>query len=138
MCHGGLTDGTTSVVHNPVRSCLETYWKRRELGKTTGGYLEFSALQVLSERRCTLSPSGSFWGHSCVQLQHKTKFPGCSSPSWIMLDEGQLWGSWDMVLPQPRGSECPTHTGNSCWTEITVTEAGGGFQLAKSLKAKGQ
>lgn len=80
MCHEGLTDGTTSVVHNPVRSCLDSYWKRRELGKTIGGYLEFSALQVLSERRCTLSPSASFLGHSCGQLQHNNKIPWLQQP----------------------------------------------------------
>ncbi|KAJ7417848.1 Protein SOGA1 [Pitangus sulphuratus] len=70
-------------------NCL-SYWKRRELGKMPlGGYSEFSALEVLFER-CTLSPSGSFLGPSCGQLQHDHKILWLQQPNWTMLDEGQL------------------------------------------------
>lgn len=56
-------------------------WRVTGRGESWGKEKEaISALQVLSERRCTLFPSGSFLGHSCGQLQHKNIIPCLQQP----------------------------------------------------------
>lgn len=79
------------------------------------------------------------WATAVDSCSTRTKFPGCSSPSWTMLDKDSCGAhgtwccpslvAWNVLHTQRQQLVDRNHA---------VTEAGGEFQLAESLKAKSQ
>lgn len=64
--------------------------------------MEFSALQVLSERRCTLSPSGSSLGWTAAAQEQNSLAAAAQAGQCWMKDCGAVPASWLRMSCTPR------------------------------------